>query len=121
MHQEEDGSVELHKSAGLRDRGVKKDQNHRDQDRDRDRDRLSRSKWNPADEMIGFSVPRKARTLEQLLLRSGPPVATIPQVLSLSLSLSLYCSIRSSIWPLFSRILLFLIFSLVIFGLLSFQ
>ncbi|CAL5356733.1 unnamed protein product [Camellia sinensis] len=76
----EDGSVELHKSAGLRDRGVKKDQDHRDRDRDRnrDRDRLSRSKRKPANEMIGFSVPRKART--GLLLRSGPPVATIPQL-----------------------------------------
>ncbi|KAL7215961.1 hypothetical protein ACSBR1_028000 [Camellia fascicularis] len=52
----EDGSVELHKSAGLRDRGVKKDQDHRDRDRDRDRDRLSRSKRKRTDEMIGFSV-----------------------------------------------------------------
>ncbi|CAL5394650.1 unnamed protein product [Camellia sinensis] len=69
-----------------------KDQDHQDRDRDwdrdrdRDRDRSSRSKRKPTDEMIGFFVPRKARArwhwmcLLKLLLRSGSPVATIPQI-----------------------------------------
>uniref|UniRef100_A0A5B7AP23 Protein TIME FOR COFFEE n=1 Tax=Davidia involucrata TaxID=16924 RepID=A0A5B7AP23_DAVIN len=44
---EEDGPVELHEPARLRDRGVKKDR-----DRDRDRDRFNRSKRRRADRLM---------------------------------------------------------------------
>uniref|UniRef100_A0A5B7ASJ5 Protein TIME FOR COFFEE n=1 Tax=Davidia involucrata TaxID=16924 RepID=A0A5B7ASJ5_DAVIN len=51
---EEDGPVELHEPARLRDRGVKKDR-----DRDRDRDRLSRSKRRRGDNRLMHGTNRE--------------------------------------------------------------